>query len=97
MFYRDHGPPHFHAIYGDYAVTISIREESVTGKFPKRALKLVLEWCELHKEELLGEPGVGSTKKDTKTNSAPGVSLWSESSLQNTLETKSFGYDLAME
>ena len=53
MYYRDHGPPHFHAIYGDYAVTISIREESVTGKFPTRALKLVLEWCELHKEELL--------------------------------------------
>ena len=53
MYYRDHGPPHFHAIYGDYAVTVSIREESVTGKFPKRALKLVLEWCELYKEELL--------------------------------------------
>jgi hypothetical protein len=53
MYYRDHGPPHFHAIYGDYAVTISIREESVTGRFPNRALKLVLEWCQLHKEELL--------------------------------------------
>lgn len=53
MYYKDHGPPHFHAIYGDYAVTISIRDESVTGQFPKRALKLVLEWCELHKEELL--------------------------------------------
>jgi len=53
MYYKDHDPPHFHAIYGDYAVTISIREELVTGKFPTRALKLVLEWCELHKEELL--------------------------------------------
>jgi hypothetical protein len=53
MFYNDHGPPHFHASYGDYAVTISIREESVTGTLPKRALRLVLEWCQLHKEELL--------------------------------------------
>ena len=53
MYYNDHGPPHFHAIYGDYAVTISIREASVTGKFPARALRLVLEWCGLHKEELL--------------------------------------------
>ncbi len=34
MFYNDHGPPHFHAVYGSKAVTISIREESVTGGFP---------------------------------------------------------------
>jgi hypothetical protein len=35
MFYNDHGPPHFHAIYGDNAVTISIRDEKVNGEFPK--------------------------------------------------------------
>ncbi len=53
MFYRDHGPPHFHASYGDYAVTVSIRDAIATGRFPKRALNLVSEWCALHKEELL--------------------------------------------
>jgi len=66
MFYRDHGPPHFHAVYGDYAVTISIREESVTGRFPKRALKLVLEWCELHKEELLENWELAQQRKALK-------------------------------
>jgi hypothetical protein len=24
MFYRDHQPPHFHAVYGDYQVTADI-------------------------------------------------------------------------
>ena len=53
MFYKDHGPPHFHAVYGENAVTIAIREGVVTGKFPKRALGLVLEWRRLHEDELL--------------------------------------------
>ena len=36
MFYNDHSPPHFHALYGNNAVTVSIRDESVTGEFPNR-------------------------------------------------------------
>jgi len=52
MFYNDHDPPHFHAIYGDNAVTISIRDDVVTGEFPTRALRLVLEWSKLHEDEL---------------------------------------------
>ena len=53
MFYRDHGPPHFHATYGDFDIEVSIRDGVVTGRFPRRALRLVLEWFELHKVELL--------------------------------------------
>jgi hypothetical protein len=53
MFYNDHGPPHFHAVYGDNAATISIRDEVVTGEFPTRALRLILEWGKLHEDELL--------------------------------------------
>jgi hypothetical protein len=52
MFYRDHVPPHFHAIYGDYEITVDIETGVVHGRFPKRALRLVLEWLDLHKEEL---------------------------------------------
>jgi hypothetical protein len=25
MLYRDHSPPHFHAIYGDYEISIEMR------------------------------------------------------------------------
>lgn len=53
MNFNDHNPPHFHAKYGDYQITVEILTGIIDGKFPKRALKLVLEWYELHKIELL--------------------------------------------
>jgi hypothetical protein len=53
MYYRDHSPPHFHAIYGDYEITVEIESGIINGRFPKRALKLVFEWLEIHKDELL--------------------------------------------
>ena len=53
MFYRDHPPPHFHAIYGEYEIVVEIESGIINGRFPQRALKLVLEWGDIHKEELL--------------------------------------------
>jgi len=53
MFYRDHAPPHFHAIYGEYEIIVEIESGIINGRFPKRALKLVFEWLELHREKLL--------------------------------------------
>jgi hypothetical protein len=53
MFYRDHTPPHFHARYGEFEVTVEIEKGIVNGKFPSRALALTLEWHRLHKDELL--------------------------------------------
>jgi len=53
MYWQDHSPPHFHAKYGEYKITVDIQTGVIEGKFPKRALKHVLEWYELHKEELL--------------------------------------------
>ena len=52
MNFKDHAPPHFHAWYGDYKVTVTIQSGIVTGKMPQRALKMIFEWMELHKEEL---------------------------------------------
>ena len=53
ILYRDHDPPHFHAIYGEFEVTVGIKDGVVTGRFPRRALAHVLEWAALHREELL--------------------------------------------
>ncbi len=50
---NEHNPPHFHAKYGDYQVTIDIETGIIKGVFPKRALRLLLEWYDLHGEELL--------------------------------------------
>ena len=52
MYYRDHSPAHFHAYYGEHEITVSILEGVVEGQFPKRALRHVLEWHELHRQAL---------------------------------------------
>jgi len=53
MYYNEHNPPHFHAKYGEYKIIVYIESGVIEGKFPKRALKMVMEWYELHKDELL--------------------------------------------
>jgi hypothetical protein len=53
IFSREHPPPHFHAVYGEYQITVEIQTGIVRGDFPRRALGHVLEWFELHKDELL--------------------------------------------
>lgn len=53
MFYRDHTPAHFHATYAEYEITVEIEAGVIDGHFPKRALNHVLEWYELHKNELM--------------------------------------------
>jgi hypothetical protein len=53
MFYNDHEPAHFHALYGEFQATIAIDELRVLeGELPRRALDLVLDWAELHQDEL---------------------------------------------
>jgi len=45
MFYSDHEPAHFHAIYGEYEALIEIETLLVfRGSLPRRALALVFEW-----------------------------------------------------
>lgn len=54
MFYRDHNPPHFHAVYSEHEALIDIMKlELYRGHLPPRVLGLVIEWTALHKNELL--------------------------------------------
>ena len=53
MYYRDHAPPHFHAEYAEHEIVVEIESGVVEGRFPRRALHAVLEWYELHRDELL--------------------------------------------
>jgi len=56
MFFNEHAPPHFHAQYGEYKASINIQSlELMEGKLPRRALNLVLDWAELHQNELLSD------------------------------------------
>lgn len=53
MYFPEHYPPHFHVRYNEYHASIDIQTGKVTGEMPRRALKLVYEWLDMHKEELL--------------------------------------------
>ena len=53
IFYREHGRPHFHAVYGEFEAVIDIETGTViSGELPKRALSLVSEWRSDHTREL---------------------------------------------
>lgn len=76
MFFDDHPPPHFHAKYGDHQAQIDIATGDVLhGFLPRRALNLVQEWTELHRDELADdwERGAGGTagKHRTTAMTAP--------------------------
>lgn len=50
----EHNPPHFHAIYGEYIGAINIQTgEMIEGDLPKRALKMVQEWAEKNRSDLI--------------------------------------------
>ena len=53
MYFSDHAPAHFHAWYGNYKVTVSIKDGVVKGEMPARALRMILEWLDLHRDELM--------------------------------------------
>jgi len=53
IFPREHPPAHFRAVYGEYQITVDIQSGVAHGDFPKRALRLVLERLDLHKDELI--------------------------------------------
>lgn len=53
MLVNEHAPPYFHAIYGEDEILVTIRDGAVTGHFPARARRLVLEWREQHEQELM--------------------------------------------
>ncbi|MGE5307197.1 MAG: DUF4160 domain-containing protein [Alphaproteobacteria bacterium] len=56
MFWRDHGPPQFHALYAEYEPLIDLRDFSVIrGSLPRRAMALVLEWAADHRDGLMEE------------------------------------------
>jgi len=54
MYFSDHLPSHFHAIYGENNGIFELNSlEMIEGDLPNRAIKLVKEWAEQYKNELL--------------------------------------------
>ena len=54
MYYDDHNPPHFHALYGEHEAKIAIDTgQLMEGTLPRRAMRLVSEWALERKPELM--------------------------------------------
>jgi len=65
MYSSDHPPPHFHARYGEYEAKIDIATgEPQAGELPVRALRLIREWVELHRAELLADWELAQARKE---------------------------------
>lgn len=51
---REHNPPHFHAVYGEYNGSFDIQTlEMIEGDLPDKAQSLVKEWGRQYKSEIL--------------------------------------------
>jgi hypothetical protein len=54
MFYRDHNPPHFHAVYAQFETLIDIEKNEVfSGYLLPPVLGIVTKWTALHQKELM--------------------------------------------
>ena len=67
MYYNDHGPPHFHTIYGDYEAKVNIiTGEIIDGGLPNRARRLVREWWSLHRVDLSEDWALAEARKQLR-------------------------------
>ena len=53
MYFNDHNPPHFHVRYEEHRAVIGIDPPEIRGGFlPPRVIGLVMEWAQIHREDL---------------------------------------------
>jgi hypothetical protein len=54
MYYSDHSPPHFHAIYAAWEAEVEIASgDLLEGRLPPAARRLLRIWAKRHRAELL--------------------------------------------
>lgn len=54
LYFRDHNPPHFHAIYAEYNALISIKTQIILeGNLPKSKSKTILNWAKENEQILM--------------------------------------------
>ena len=63
MFYKDHGPPHFHAKYQNFKASYNIETgKRMAGVFPKAGERIIRDWAKTYKEQLLENWELTKTK-----------------------------------
>ena len=54
MFFNDHAPPHFHAVFGRHEAQVSIETgDIINGRLPPTQRRLVREWTLRYNAELM--------------------------------------------
>lgn len=54
MYFNDHDPPHFHVRYQQFRARVRIADgEVIDGRLPPTVSRLVREWAELRRAELM--------------------------------------------
>ncbi len=54
LFFDDHNPPHFHAVFAEYDALIEISTSKILkGDLPKNKQKLILKWAYKNKQTLI--------------------------------------------
>ncbi|MHB8895080.1 MAG: DUF4160 domain-containing protein [Candidatus Geothermincolia bacterium] len=54
MYFKEHGVPHFHAIYGEYNGVFNLKTlEMIEGDMPARAMKMVKDWAKKYNSDLM--------------------------------------------
>lgn len=65
MYWSDHMPPHFHALYGGAEALVSIAELDVLeGELPSKQLKMVLGWAAIRQDQLMENWELASRKQE---------------------------------
>lgn len=50
----EHNPPHILAIYGEHVAAIDFKDKKIIeGDLPSKAFELVMEWIDMHQDELM--------------------------------------------
>lgn len=53
---KHHHLPHIHAKYAEYEASINLMDgEILSGELPRKQLRLVQAWIELHRDELMAD------------------------------------------
>jgi hypothetical protein len=54
FFTREHNPPHFHAVYGEFVGMFDIQTlEMLEGDMPIKAQALIKEWAGMNKTDIM--------------------------------------------
>ena len=53
---QNHNLPHLHARYAEFEASINLSDgEALAGHLPRKQLRLVQAWIELHRDELMAD------------------------------------------